>query len=74
MSEKRYLALSNSNEPIRNPKGSVKKCTLTQWKRFISKNMMSESAKKCGFVPVVSIIPTWISRRNFEYVRLHVAK
>lgn len=63
----KYIALGTDNKPLLN---GVKK-TLKGWKFYGNK---FNNFKKINSETIVSIIPTWISLRDFEYVRANYGK
>lgn len=62
-----YIALGNDNKPLLN--GKIK--TIKQWKNYGKK---INTLKKFNFDVFASVIPTWISGRDFEYVRISFGK
>lgn len=63
----KYTALGNDNKSLLN--GKMK--TIKQWKNYGKK---MNKLQKYGFDVFASVIPTWISERDFEYVRISFGK
>lgn len=68
----KYVALDFDNKPI-NRNGKVFRYTLKGWIRHYNRQMPAY-LKKCGFESVGCVVPTDISGRDYEYVRVSYGK
>jgi len=65
----RYIALGSNNNPIADNKSKTK----NQWLSYAKRTQTKES-KILGFLPFIALIPTWISGREYEYIRINYSK
>lgn len=68
----KYLVKAGSDF-IRDSSGAPKKMTLAGAKRLGNKNM-PQYLKRAKFECIAGIVPTWISLRDDEYIRIQYCK